>query len=987
MLADLGRSAAGPGGPPPAGGPSPDLPAGTLGDYRVLREVGRGGMGVVYEAEQLSLGRRVALKVLAFAAVLDPRHLQRFQNEARSAAGLHHPNIVPVYGVGTDRGVHYYAMQFIEGPTLAALIQDLRWQRQRRGKETRRQGDKETEIVGPAPATPPATGPVESFSSSPCLPASLSDFFRTVARLGVQAAEALEHAHQAGVVHRDVKPANLMVDGRGNLWVADFGLAVCQADTGVTRSGDLIGTLRYMSPEQALGRRRALDHRTDVYSLGATLYELLALEPAFGGDDRQELLRRIVSEEPRPARRLNPAVPADLETVVAKAMAKAPDERYATARELADDLQRFLDDRPIRARRPSLRQKARRWARRNEPVVWGLALFVALAVLGSLLGAVAYAFQKGQLAEDKEKARQESDGKLYQALLGEAAARRLARQPGYRALVWKNLRKAVLLEVPEKDLDRVRDEVLACLGDPIGLDQLSSPSVARVERPRVPASWEKVVREEFRLWGMSGPFPARYPQAVSPDGEVLAFSVISSLVHFRPRDGTWHWQVFTGLGAVYDLAFTPDRQSLIAGCEEGIVVWDVSRLPVTVRWSARSGNVLSVAAQPGGRLLATAGRRLELWSLYSNRLVASLESPANAATVEFSADGKLLLAVEGNRVFAGWPLSDTPERRLLYAHQGGVPAVAFSPDGKRLAAGSKSGAALIWDVASGRLLHTCRARPAAPGHFQTVETVAFSPDGKRLASGDFPGDVRLWDVESGQEVTHALSSLTKPPGQVWRLQFSPTGRYVAAGGTLGLAVWEVRAGDGATTLERLKSVSIPGANPGQTLTVRDLAFHPGEAELVFLTDGGRLYRLGLAKDAEARRFGAPASALLRTLQFDPAGERFTYLTPSGTLGTYDWRTGEARDTGQRAFQVALCGRWVATPNPAHEVVLYDLEAGRQAYALPTEGSDIWGLAFSPDGARLAVGLSDGGVALWDLEQVRARLAEFGIYAPSTARRP
>ncbi|HEY1380751.1 MAG TPA: serine/threonine-protein kinase, partial [Gemmataceae bacterium] len=562
----------------------------------------------------------------------------------------------------------------------------------------------------------------------------------------VQAAEALEHAHQAGVVHRDVKPANLMVDARGNLWVTDFGLAVCQSDTGVTRSGDLIGTLRYMSPEQALGRRRALDHRTDVYSLGATLYELLTLLPAFGGDDRQELLRRIVSEEPRPACRVNPVVPADLETVVAKAMAKAPDERYATARELAEDLQRFLEDRPIRARRPSLWQKGRKWARRNEPVVWGLALFTALAPLASLLGTVVYAFK----AKEQERERRETESKLYRALLNEANSLRVARVPGYRTKVWDNLREAARLEVPKKNLDRIRDEALACLGDPVGLAWVKFPSVARAERPRVSARWDKAVRDEYKEWGLPAPFPAQYPRAVSADGEVLAFSIISSLVHLRPRDRTWHYQIFTGLGGVYDLAFTSDRKSLIAGCEEGIVVWDVSHLPVTVRWSARSGNVLSVAAQPGGRLLAAGTRRLELWSLDSNRLVASLEPPEYGVKAEFSADGKWLLAVKGDRALAAWPLNDTPERRLLSAGQGGVPAVAFSPDGKRLASGSKAGAALIWDVASGRLLHTCRASPVQRAHFGTVESVAFSPDGRLLAAGDFPGVVRLWDVETGK---------------------------------------------------------------------------------------------------------------------------------------------------------------------------------------------------------------------------------------------
>jgi serine/threonine protein kinase/Flp pilus assembly protein TadD len=340
---------------------------GELGDYRIIREVGRGGMGVVYEAEQISLGRRVALKVLPFAATLDPRQFQRFRNEARAAAHLHHTNIVPVFGIGCERGVHFYAMQFIDGRTLAEVIAG--WRPEPAG-------------VAPAPDTPAVAGLSTERSGR------LPEFFRTIARLAMQAAEALEHAHQEGVVHRDIKPANLLVDAAGHLWVTDFGLARLQSETGLTVSGDLVGTLRYMSPEQAAGSPAAVDHRTDVYSLGATLYELLALRPVFDGRDRQELLRRIASEEPRPPRRLNPAVPAELQVIVLKALEKEPRARYATAQELADDLRRYLEDRPIRARRPSRLERARKWARRHRPAVWSAvaALLVTLAVLAGCVG-------------------------------------------------------------------------------------------------------------------------------------------------------------------------------------------------------------------------------------------------------------------------------------------------------------------------------------------------------------------------------------------------------------------------------------------------------------------------------------------------------------------------------------------------------------------------------------------------------------------------
>jgi tetratricopeptide (TPR) repeat protein len=360
---------------------------GVLGDFRILREVGRGGMGIVYEAEQVSLGRRVALKVLPLAGMLGPKPLQRFQNEARAAAGLHHTNIVPVHFVGSERGVHFYAMQLIDGQPLSELIRELR--------------QPPTELAPASPVAGEATTPhmpadgLEGNTKPTPRQATLAtgggrgrDYFRKVAELAQQAAEALDYAHQAGIVHRDVKPANLLLDVSGRLWVTDFGLAHVQSEASLTATGDLVGTLRYMSPEQALAKRVPIDHRTDVYSLGATLYELLTLQPAFDGSDRQELLRQIAFEEPRPPRRLNKAIPAELETIVLKAMEKSPAERYATAQELAEDLERFLRDEPIRARRPSLVLRARKWGRRHKPVVFALAA----GLLSVLVLAVVVAF-------------------------------------------------------------------------------------------------------------------------------------------------------------------------------------------------------------------------------------------------------------------------------------------------------------------------------------------------------------------------------------------------------------------------------------------------------------------------------------------------------------------------------------------------------------------------------------------------------------------
>jgi serine/threonine protein kinase len=380
-----------------------------LGDFRLVRVIGRGGMGVVYEAEQLSLGRRVAVKVLPLAATMDPRHLQRFHNEARAAACLQHPHIVPVYFVGCERGVHFYAMQLIDGRSLAALLADLPRAAPSLEPAAPREpaGGAEGSAGEPRAMDAPAAGTVPVAALSTEGARRDRGYFRRVAELGVQAAEALDHAHQVGIVHRDIKPGNLMLDGRGNLWVTDFGLAQMQHGEGnLTMTGDLVGTLRYMSPEQALGKRVVIDHRTDLYSLGATLYELLTLRPAFDGSERQELLRQVAFEEPVAPRKRDRAIPAELETIVLKALEKNPADRYATAQEMADDLERFLKDEPIRARRPGLAQRAAKWCKRHRAVTLAavVALVVVTAITSVSAAVVLAAYQSEKDAHQAEQA-------------------------------------------------------------------------------------------------------------------------------------------------------------------------------------------------------------------------------------------------------------------------------------------------------------------------------------------------------------------------------------------------------------------------------------------------------------------------------------------------------------------------------------------------------------------------------------------------------
>lgn len=344
-----------------------------LGDFRILKQLGRGGMGVVYEAVQLSLGRHVALKVLPFAASMDARTRHRFQVEAQAAALLHHSNIVPVYAVGCERGLHFYAMQLIEGGSLAEFIAA-----QRELNSQIDHGPARGETV--RGSVQPTSHSAESKFSNP--PRDRRLLIRNMVELTAKVADALDYAHQSGTIHRDIKPANLMLDHGGNVWVTDFGLAHVATDVSLTATGDIVGTMRYMSPEQAGGKGAILDGRTDIYSLGATLYELLTLHPVFESTSRHELLGQILLDEPKPLRYWDRTIPIEVETIVLKCLSKNPAERYSSAADFAADLRRFLEERPILARRPTIIDSARKWLRRHPAVVIACAISLIAGVIG-----------------------------------------------------------------------------------------------------------------------------------------------------------------------------------------------------------------------------------------------------------------------------------------------------------------------------------------------------------------------------------------------------------------------------------------------------------------------------------------------------------------------------------------------------------------------------------------------------------------------------
>ena len=391
------------------------LPGMPLGDFEIVREIGRGGMGIVYEAIQLSLGRNVALKTLPFATSFDPKYLQRFRQEAQAAAQLHHANIVPVYAVGCERGVNFYAMQLIDGQSLDYIIRQLCNSTSAKVTEL----SSSSEPSGSSPDVQSHQAAVDLFSNMPTtdlfepiaissssfnnnfspthlrdndieqimrLSADLStdrnkiQVYRTIATLMAQAAEALEYAHQQGIIHRDIKPANLLIDMKHNLWITDFGLAHLHTEQNLTHTGDVLGTIRYASPEQVSGQRVMLDHRTDLYSLGATFYELITLRPVFTATDRHVLLQQILNHDPVAPRSIDRSIPVEFETILLKLLSKRPEERYGSAQEVADDLHRFLRNDPILAKPPTLVERMRKWGRRHPSYVVALVV-VMLAVM------------------------------------------------------------------------------------------------------------------------------------------------------------------------------------------------------------------------------------------------------------------------------------------------------------------------------------------------------------------------------------------------------------------------------------------------------------------------------------------------------------------------------------------------------------------------------------------------------------------------------
>jgi serine/threonine protein kinase/WD40 repeat protein len=1017
-----------------------------LGDYRILREVGQGGMGIVYEAVQESLGRHVALKVLPFHGRVKPSHLERFRLEARSAARLHHTNIVPVFGVGEHDGVHYYAMQFIQGQGLDQVLHDLRRLRGPAADKAEPPVADQTPSLalarglltgsltaGPVPPAESPTEPASGFRAhEPSVDFALAEpkpgpevaspsggdrseltsqsdarYYRSVAAIGAQVAEALAHAHGQGVLHRDVKPSNLLLDADGHVWVTDFGLAKVEGSDGLTLTGDVVGTVRYMAPERFEGWS---DPRSDLYGLGLTLYELLTLRPAFEGDDRARLIDRILHVPPTPPRRLDPRVPRDLETIVLKAIAKEPADRYGSAQAMADDLRRFLDDRPVLARRVRLPERAWRWCRRNPALATMAALVLMLLVVvavGSSAAAlwlrasnqqVVGLLNRAETARKQAKAAEDRmTGQLVEALQARAHASRLSAQAGRRfdslgalAQAAQTRRAAELRNqaIVAPALADLRNEAIAALA-------LADLRPGRALAARTAESWAIDFDPFLERYAVGEPGGsvrilrvaddrevARLPGSghevrsllFSPDGRFLA----AHYWHGRPGSEFRIWDLDgpgapagVTIGNVFafwprtNFTFSPDGRRLAAALGDNSIGLFDSRTGALLRRLQKVPRPDHMSFHPDGVRLAITtvfGNFVQVLDVERDRIVWKYDVKIHTRGLAWRGDGRLLAAGGDDQRIYVWDMADMavtkPSESLLTVLAGqphSAVAMAFTRSGDMLLSSAWDGTTIAWDPVRGVPLITTRGR---------LVRVGADDRGVGILEGE--DQPRVWELAIGRECRVLPERLLgqrarRPYG--WSplgLDFHPDGRLLASAGSDGVRLWDVAtraelahlpAREGECTLfspdgSRLLTFGAPsGKEAVSDLRIWPLGPDPRSA------DGGLLV-------GPPRVFAPPdGGGDGRRASWHPSGRSLAIIhTKDRRVVMLDLDSGSDGlkldpIPGMRYVSVSPDGRWVvASAYRASDIKVWSLADGKLAWHRPC-GSAV--VAFSPDGRWLA----------------------------------
>jgi serine/threonine protein kinase/WD40 repeat protein/Flp pilus assembly protein TadD len=1011
-----------------------------LGDYSILRIIGEGGMGVVYEAERESLKSRVALKVIHARFRTSKNYLRRFRTEARSAAQLHHTNIVPVFDYGEHDGVCYYAMQYIAGHSLDKVLADIRQIRQERGGKPAARleargapthpvpepGDVDDDgpapclTVAEAPADPlgrtiteglltgrfarPSTGtqgPIaasevataelgfelrdsaatrmlaSAMASDPAIgratttPSSSSSlagktedrYFREVAKLGAQAADALDYAHKRNVIHRDIKPSNLLLDAVGNVWVTDFGLAKFVEGEDVSRSRDIVGTLRYMGPERFQG---VSDPRCDIYALGATLYEMVALRPAFEGDDQVRLIDQIVHEPPVPPRQIDRTIPRDLEVIILKALAKEPKDRFKTAGELAEELRRFVDNRPIRSRPIPTYEQFWRWCKRNPALAALNALAASLTTfiaIGSTIAAWTYRDQRNDLRYEEnktktslrraERAEHQAVLELGKSLLAEGAALQRTGLAGQRF----------------ESLDRLAKAAKVLRGDPDGrarLPELRDHAIAAMGLTDMRMSWQRNI-------GVEEPVACdrqleRYAIMEYGTGPVVVHRMDNDRELVRlPRPETSF--MYAGL------MFSPDGNYLIVNYAVGEVgrwndVWHLGR-----RERVFHQHVVSLALHPDGRQLVYAprGKDLILWDLHKGREVKRLRLEFQPAEARFDPEGRRLAIRSFDQPLRVQILEMGTDRvTATWTGPVGTEAMSWSSDGRLLATGQDDGRLFVWDVDRGRLASVLQ------GHTSTVVDCKFAPEGYLLATRAWDTTVRLWDAARGEPLVSTRGT--------WLLGFSPDGRRLATLNRTTLEIWDLAHGQEVCTLN-------PGLIGNRTegrgsYSVAAAQFSL-DNRLAALTTPDGVYLYDVRDGRELAHLKAGDS---RTVLFGPDGR--TLITYS-SQGVFRWPIRHDHQGGAESIEIGppellqeVVADWPVASwlpdrhtlaiidNASARVLLVDTahpNPARSRARMLSSGSNrrMRSIAVSPDGRWAAAGgWKEVGILVWDLPRRR-----------------